>query len=228
MAVISESSAVTNIDGQRGDSARFATRLLGGLVATIPALPLFAIVATVTVYVSTAGTTNNTLVYGAGTAIVGWLVVGGVAASFDSVARANPGVYGELLARVEALDIDVQAATARLDIGSTRMSTMASLPESDSYERAALTELKEHVRALTRDFDVVTTRNGSGDGVVAADEEAAEFKPSAGVSTLRDKGTPARQGSRTAFKEWDLTEDEAREVKHRGMETIVEKGEDES
>jgi len=84
------------------------------------------------------------------------------------------------------------------------------------------------VRALTRDFDVVTTRNGSGDGVVAADEEAAESKPSAGVSTLRDKGTPARQGSRTAFKEWDLTEDEAREVKHRGMETIVEKGEDES
>ena len=69
----------------------FPARATAGLLATMPALPLFAIVATVTLDVSTAGTTNNTLLNGLLSGVSGWLVVGALAATFNTGPRANPG-----------------------------------------------------------------------------------------------------------------------------------------
>lgn len=197
MGVVSSQLPGTTAHGEAGIERPFSARATAGLLATMPALPLFAIVATVTLYVSTAGTTNNTLLYGLLIGVAGWLAVGSVAATFNTGPRANSGVYSELLARVQAVEIELGSARTRLGVSAAATTPDGPMSESDSYERAALTELSHHVRALARDFG----------GYVVPD-------------------APPAFGTRLASRQWDVSGDQAVEIKSRGGDTVADRAEE--
>lgn len=209
MGVISDPRATTAADPTTVQSTSM-TRLMAGLLATLPALPIFAIVATVTFYVSTAGTPNNTLLYGLLVAIAAWLIVGSVAATFNSAPRANPGVYSELVARRHALEIDLESGRTRLDVLPTGTGTGGSASQADAYERASLIELERHVHILAGDFE----------------PSAAADNPPSPAHVSGATGT--RLSSRVPSGEWDLSGEEVRDVKDRAVENAVTDREDKS
>jgi hypothetical protein len=128
-----------------------ALSLLGGLLVAIPALPLCAVIATVTLHV-TAGTTADPVGFGLLGGIVGWLIAGAVAAGYSSRARANSAVYSELTARFQALDIELQAAEARFGRSTPPSATAGPTAASEYFDPGAFTEIEEHVKALAPDL----------------------------------------------------------------------------
>ena len=147
---------------------RLLLNVLAGLMLTAPALPLFAVGTAIIVYVNPSPVALDrepagdapkvpapapkvsgpaALARGLAVGLVGWLVLGLVAASLGSVDRANRGVYHALNARLSMLDIERQSVERGLDQRSS-MGESSGVPSAGS----ALKEVELHVTDLKREL----------------------------------------------------------------------------